>query len=123
AGWLDGGEAERAIRQRGELAAQVHLRLRGVLVLVEADGGGVPHVDFGAGERLALRVLDPALEDQLRSWCRRAQQRRAVLAFGRAGTEERPEVVRLRGMPVVQQADEIGDTEGAGEQHRLVVTR
>jgi hypothetical protein len=39
AGGLHGPEAERAVGLGGELAAQIHLGLRGVLVLVEAHRG------------------------------------------------------------------------------------
>ena len=48
AGGLDRAEPEAAVRVGRELAAQVHLGLLRVLVLVEADRRGVPDVDLGA---------------------------------------------------------------------------
>ena len=41
-----------------ELAAQVHVGLGRVLVLVEAFGRGLPDVDLGVGDRLAVAVVD-----------------------------------------------------------------
>src|SRR5271170_2773901 len=58
AGWnwiadhLDGGEPESAILVCREFAAQIHVGLFRVLVLVEAAWRGVPDVDFGARDRL-----------------------------------------------------------------------
>ena len=96
AGGLDAGEAERAVLARGELAAQVHLGLRRVLVLVEADGGGMPDVDLCLLNRLTSPVTNPSFERKTRTRRRRAQQRRAVFALRRSRAEERAEIVGLR---------------------------
>src|SRR5262249_41411205 len=54
AGRLDAAEGKCAVLVGAELAAQVHLGLLGVLILVEADGRGVPHIHLRIGDRVAL---------------------------------------------------------------------
>ena len=115
------------LRVGGELAAQVHVGLGRVLVLVEPFGRGLPDIDLGAGDRLAVRVLHVRGDEQLRSRRRRAHDRAAVLGARRIEPPERAEQVRRGlGLPVVavvEQAHQRRDAERAGHQHRLVVER
>ena len=61
---LDGAEREVAVGVGGEGAAQVHVGLRGVLVLVEAFRRCVPDVDLASATRLAVAVAHPGIDEQ-----------------------------------------------------------
>src|SRR5205085_8790228 len=60
-------EAERAVGVRLEAPAQIHVRLLGILVFVQAGGRGLPHIDLRVLDRLARHVADPTAEVQPRS--------------------------------------------------------
>ena len=66
-GRLDALERDVAALVGEELAAQVHVRLPGVLVLIEALGRGLPDVDLGALDRRAGAVAEPGLHQQRRT--------------------------------------------------------
>src|SRR5688572_22826094 len=123
AGGLHAREAERAILERHEPAAQVHFGLRRVLVLIEADRRGVPYIHFRAGDGAPAFVPYEALEGEAGAGRGRAQERSAVGKPRRAGAVEGSEVISLRGMRVVDQADKIGNAERAGDQYGFVVAR
>lgn len=63
AGRLDRHERVAAVGVGAEAAAQVHVGLGGVLLFVEAVSVGLPHVQYGAGNRRALGGQDPARHD------------------------------------------------------------
>jgi hypothetical protein len=54
---LDAPEGETAGVVGDELASQIHVRLIGILALVESRGGRMPHIHFGAGDRLTSSGL------------------------------------------------------------------
>src|SRR4029079_12762136 len=54
----------------GELAAQVHVGLGGVLVLVKPFGRGLPDVDLGAGDGVGVAGVGPARDWPWRAWAR-----------------------------------------------------
>src|SRR4051812_14546224 len=56
--WLHAPETERTIALRGKDAAQVHLRLLRILVLIEPGRRGLPDVDLGVGDGLSLHIRD-----------------------------------------------------------------
>src|SRR3954452_24093659 len=58
AGGLDGAEMQASGLIGNKTAPQIHLGLLGILVLVEALGRRVPHVDLGASDRTVVSVLD-----------------------------------------------------------------
>ncbi len=119
--------ADVAVGVGGELAAQVHVGLGRVLVLVETLGRGLPDIDLGADHRLAVAVLGPGVDEQLRSRRRRADDRTAVLGARRIEPPERSQQVRRRFgravLAVVEQAHQGRHPERARRQHRLVVER
>ena len=108
-----------------ELAAQVHVGLGRILVLVEALRRRLPDVDLRAGDGPPGRVLEPGLHEQRRPGCRRAHDRAAVGRRRRMHAPERTEQARvglgLAVVAVVEQAHERGEAERARDQHRLVV--
>src|SRR5262249_61653450 len=63
-GRLHAAEAERPVDLGRELAAQGHLGLRGVLVLVETDRRRGPDIALGPPDPGASLVADPALEEE-----------------------------------------------------------
>src|SRR5512146_1189511 len=69
---LHAAKAEVALRVGHEFAPQVHRRLFGILLLVETLGRGVPNIYFGIDYRLAVLILDPAIDEEDRPWCRRS---------------------------------------------------
>ena len=85
---------EPPLRIRAEAAAQVHLGLAGILVLVQPLRRGVPHVDLGALHRVPGAVHHPHVRDQRRPRRRRAHQARPAGAQ-RAGPRARTGPSRL----------------------------
>src|SRR6185437_4519810 len=63
AGWLYAAETEMTMTIGHELAAQIHVGLLRVLLLVETFRRRMPNIDFGAGNRIAFGVLHPAVHD------------------------------------------------------------
>src|SRR5262249_59373671 len=63
AGRLDAAEVEMALGIGRELAAQIHLGLSRILVLVQTLGRGVPYIHFGSGNRPSLLVANPRLDE------------------------------------------------------------
>ncbi len=122
---LHRAEAETALRIRRELAAQVHVGLFLVLVLVHADRGGMPHVDLDAGERLALAVAHEAGRQQRRAGRRRAHDGAAVLRLRRVHAPEWPEQgcrrLGIALVAVVEKAHERRQADGIRAEHDLVV--
>src|SRR4029077_16122958 len=55
-GRLDRAETEMALRVGDELAAQIHVRLRWVLVFVKAFRRGMPDIDLDALDRLTVDI-------------------------------------------------------------------
>lgn len=55
--WTQADEVVAALAVGVEAAAQVHVWLRGVLLLVEAVGSGVPDVDLGVGDGFVGREV------------------------------------------------------------------
>ena len=114
-----------AVLVGGELAAQVHVGLHRVLVLVEAFGRGMPDVDFGARDRLAALVLEPGIDEQRRPG---VGERTIEPPFGVTG-----ECMRQNGpsrlasvsawplSPLLSRQIELREAERARDQHRLVV--
>ena len=54
---FDGNETDASIVIRGELAAKIHVRLAGVLALVQTHRGSMPDIDLDTGDWSAGRVL------------------------------------------------------------------
>jgi len=79
---LDGAEPEAALGVGDELSAQVHVRLAGILILVETDRGGVPDIDVRAGDRIARPIDDAAGDEQRVAGRVGPHDRAAVLDFG-----------------------------------------
>ena len=108
-----------------ELAAQIHVGLHRILVLVKAFGRGVPDIDLGAHDRLALPVAEPRVHEHHRPRCRRAHDRAAVRRDRRMHAPERSEQARvgfgLAVVAIVEQAHERRDAERARDQDALVV--
>ncbi len=123
AGRLDRAVAELALVIGEELAAQVPFGLGRVLVLVQADGGSVPDVDFRPGHRAAHAIDHLAGEEQGNPRGRGPDDGAAVWGQRRAGAPERAEQVGggLAAVPVVHQTDQGGEAETAGDQAGLVV--
>src|SRR5713101_4074486 len=71
---LDASEAEFSIGVCRKLAPQVHLRLFGVLILIQADRRRVPDIDLGSGNRPAFLIAHPTFEEQSRPGSRRPQE-------------------------------------------------
>ncbi len=63
---LHAAKADMAVGVGEEFAAQVHVGLHRVLVLVEAFGRGVPDVDLRAHDRIALGVAEEGVDEQRR---------------------------------------------------------
>src|SRR3712207_969274 len=59
-----GAEPETTVFVGRELATEVHLRLLGILVLVQAHGGGMPDVDFGANDGVSGSILDTGIDEK-----------------------------------------------------------
>src|SRR5262245_10520357 len=78
AGGLYAAKADATLRVGEELAAQVHVGLRGVLVLVEAFGRGVPDIDLRANDRIAHAVAERGVDGQRRSGRGRVYDRTAA---------------------------------------------
>src|SRR3974390_1293419 len=118
AGWFHAAKPEVALRVGHELAPQIHRRLLGILLLVEAFGRGMPDVDLGAFDRLAFFVLPPPVYEQARPRRWRAHDRAAVLGARRVHAPERPEEIgcrlRLALVAVVEQTDQRGEAERTG---------
>jgi len=55
--WPEAVEVVAALVVGVEAAAEVHVGLIGVLLFVQAVGGGVPDVDFDVGDGLSGRVI------------------------------------------------------------------
>ena len=93
----------------------------GILVLVEALGRGVPDIDLGALDRLALPVAEPRIDEQRRARRRRAHDRAAVRrhAANACARTDRAGWRRSRSgrVAVVEQAHERRDAERARDQH------
>ena len=87
----------------------------------------MPDVDFGALDRPAILVLEPGIDEQRRPRRRRAHDRAAVRRHRRMHAPERAEQARvgldLAVVAVVEHADQLRQTERAGNQHRLVMGR
>ena len=124
-GRLHAAERDMALAVGDELAAQVHIGLRRILVLVEAFRRRLPDVDFGPGNGPAGSVPEPCLDEQRRAGCRRPHDRAAVGRRRRMHAPERTEQARvglgLTVVAVVEQAHERGQAERARDQHRLVM--
>src|SRR4051794_7759879 len=67
AGRLHTAERNVSILVAEELAAQVHVGLRRILVLVEAFGRRMPDIDLGAFDGLALPVPEPGVDEHHRA--------------------------------------------------------
>src|SRR5688572_24689690 len=67
AGGFDAPEAERPSLVGGELAAQVHVRLFGILALVESGCRRMPHIHFGADDGLIRPIADVPDEEKRRA--------------------------------------------------------
>ena len=125
AGGLDRAEPEPPVLLREETPAQVHVGLVGILVLVEANRRGLPHIDLDARDGPSLGVGDAAVHEQGRAGRGRAQDAAAIR--GRRGivTPERAEQRRVgfgrSGGAVVHQADQSGEPDRVGEENALVV--
>src|SRR3984893_6643066 len=85
----------------------------------------MPDIDLGAGNRLALRVLDPGIDENRLARRRRTHDRSAVRGRRRISAPERAEQVGggLGGTvaAVVEEADEGREAQRTRHQHRLVV--
>src|SRR4029079_13141470 len=79
AGGLDAAETDAAVRVGEEFAAQVHVGLQRVLVLVKTLRRGVPDIDLGAFNRLAVGLAERGLDKQSGARCRRSENRAAIL--------------------------------------------
>src|ERR1700735_4550889 len=94
----------------GELAAQVHVGLHWILVLVKTFGRRVPDIDFNAGDRIAFGVLVPGIGEQNRSRRRRSYDRVPVLGLRRVHPPKRAELAGvgfgLALVAVIEQTDE-----------------
>ncbi len=125
AGRLHAAKTDVAFSVGEELAAQVHVGLHRVLVLVEAFRRRMPDVDLGAGDRIAFAVAEPGVDEHHRPRRRRAHDRAAVRRRRRMHTPERPEhvLVGLGGaaVAVVDEADQRGEAERSRHQRGLVV--
>ncbi|MNL17448.1 hypothetical protein D3C87_1385430 [compost metagenome] len=64
---LDCLEPETSLPVRREFAAQVHLRLIRILVLIKTDRGCVPDVDFGTRYRIAFAIDDTSMDEKRRT--------------------------------------------------------
>ena len=91
AGGFDAREAERPGLVGGELAAQVHVRLFGILALVESGRRRMPHIHFDADDGLIRSIADVPDEEKRRAGRRRANQRAAILGPRRVHPPERTE--------------------------------
>src|SRR5262252_9570979 len=94
AGRLDTAERDVSVGVGGELAAQVHVGLHRVLILVISFRRRMPNIDLGAGNRLALRVLDPGVDENRLARRRRTHDRSPVLRRGRIRAPEWAKQVR-----------------------------
>ena len=74
AGGFDAREAERPGLVGGELAMQIHVRLLGVLALVQSGCRRMPHIHFGAGDGPIHSIADVPDEEKRRARRRRAKQ-------------------------------------------------
>src|SRR4029079_4940779 len=79
AGRLHASKTEMTAGVGSELSAQVHRRLLGVLLLVEALRRGVPDVDFSIGNRFSGLIFDQAIDEQSSPRRRRTHDRAAAL--------------------------------------------
>jgi hypothetical protein len=120
---LDRAELEAPGGIGDEAAAQVHVGLRRILVLVEAFGARVPDVDLGAFDRPPFAVDHLGAHEHRIAGRRRAHDRVAARRRRRAAAPERAEQVRRAAGLVVHQADERREAERAGAEHHLVVRR
>jgi len=103
-------------------AAHVPLGQRRVFVVIVTGRVGLPHIDLGAGQRLArLRVGDPPRDDLPLAWLSLGHQVGRARVPRRAGTPERP--LHVAGgatySGAVSLLDVGGDTQDVGEQHHL----
>jgi hypothetical protein len=107
---LHAAKADVALRIGEELAAQVHVGLDRILVLVEAFRRGVPDVDLRAYDRIAFGVAEPGVDEHHRPRRGRAHDRTAIGRDRRMHPPERPQhvLVGFRGaaITVVEQADQ-----------------
>src|SRR5262249_46018979 len=120
AGWLNATERDMPVRIGRELAAQVHIGLHRVLVFIVAFGRRMPDIDLGTRNRLAVRVLNPGIDENRLTRCRRTNDRGAVRGRGRIRAPEWAEQIRggLRGaiVAVVEKADEGRETQRSAHQ-------
>src|SRR5262249_36895200 len=79
AGRLNAAKAEMTMGVGHKFSSQIHRRLFGILLLVEPFRWGVPDVDFGALDRLAVLVLDRAINEQCRPRCWRSHDGATIL--------------------------------------------
>src|SRR5260370_1877002 len=124
AGRLDAAERDVPVGIGGELAAQVHVSLHRILILVISFGRGMPDVDLGAGNRFSLQVLDPGIDENGLARRRRTHDRSAALRGGRIPAPDpapqlRPGLLRAP-PPVVCDAYQGRGAKRAGPQHPLV---
>ena len=127
--WITGGlhaaKCDVSLSVGEELAAQVHVGLRRILVLVETLGRRLPDVDLRARNRPSRRILEPRLDEQRRPRRRGPHDGAAIYRDRRVHAPEGPEQAGVRlGLPVVavvEEAHERGEAERARNQHRLVV--
>jgi len=103
---LDGAKGDAAIGIGGETAAQVHVGLLGILLLVEAFRRGMPDIDLRPGDRLAVLILDVSLDEDRRPRRRRTDDGAAIFRARRIHPPERSEQIGggfgLTGVAVVE---------------------
>ena len=117
-----GAEPVAALRRRSEQAPQVHALLPVVLDVVEAVRAHLPHVERGAGDRLAVEVRDRAPHDERLTVVVDDDRARRVLRRSPVDVE-RAEHRRLGGAVgcvVVDHLDQHRHAERVGEEDELL---
>src|SRR6202034_560901 len=118
-------EVDAALRVGRELAAQVHVGLRRILIFVETLGRGLPDVDLDALDRRATDIVVQGIAEQRRPRRRRSHDRAAVLRARRFHAPERAELAGvgfgLSAIAVVEETYQRRQAEGPGHQDRLIV--
>src|SRR5690349_12435703 len=122
---LDAAKADMTVRIGRELAAQIHVGLYRVLVFVKTFRRGLPDIDLGADDRLAVHIAEPGIDEQRRTGRGRPYDRAAIRRAWRIHAPERAEKIGvgfgLAAIAVIEETDQAGKAERAGHQHGFVV--
>src|SRR5712671_293509 len=126
AGGFHAAKRDMTVLVGDEYAAQIHVGLHRILVLVKSFRRGMPDFDFRAFDRIAAVIPEPRFDEQGGARCRRAHDRGAVFHAWRIGPPEGAEQIGigldLAALAVVEEADQLRKAERARHQHDFVMT-